>query len=112
MYQARFEMIEFHKPKNKSFHLVKLSKLMTTRMKEEKVCVNILFLKFCHCGEELHEVKGYVQHYCVHNNMPWILSGIDVFNVWQLGLKPMIVVPNIKHFKGELWKVGVSYKNS
>jgi hypothetical protein len=108
MYQTRFEMIEFHKPKNKSFDLLQVSKLMTTRMREEKVCVNIFFLNFCHCSEELHEIKGYVQHYCVHNNMPWILSGINVLNVWQLGLKPMIVVPNIRHLKGELWKVSVS----
>ncbi len=70
MYQTRFEMIKFHKPNNKSFDLVQVSKLMTTRMREEKVCVNIFLKFFCHCGEKLHEVKGYVQHYCVHNNMP------------------------------------------
>lgn len=81
MYQARFEMIKFHELKNKSFDLVQVSKLMITRMREEKVCVNILFLKFCHCGKKLHDVKGYVQHYCVHNNMPRIFSGIDVLNV-------------------------------
>jgi hypothetical protein len=57
MYQTRFEMIKFHEPKNESFDLVQVSKLITTRMREKNVCVNVFLYNFVIVAKSLMRSK-------------------------------------------------------